>query len=456
MLLPQPCAALCGGVFRWDGICKGTGKETDLVDRIRAATDLSQYEGIKKVVLAYSGGLDTSVIVRLIQEVLGAEVVTVSLGFGQAEYAGSDMSALKKKALSLGAKSHIFFDVREEFFSGYISKAIKANSLYQGEYPNSTALGRPLIAKYLVNVAEHEGADTVAHGSTGKGNDQVRFDLSIAALNPELKIIAPVRDWGLKRDEEIAWASEKGIPVPASSSKPYSVDANMWGRSSECGILEDPSEEAPEDVFEWVTPPEKAPDAPAKVKLWFKKGIPATLELDGMKITGGVNIITVLNEIAGKNGVGIIDHMEDRVVGLKSREVYECPAATVILKAHKDLEKYVFTKEENGFKPVIDKLWSECVYGGFWYHPLMKELNAFIDASQGRVSGWVALKLYKGTAQVLARDSPNALYDLNLATYNAGSTYNQKDALGFIKLYGLNTVMAGKIAKAQAEMKVEA
>ncbi len=416
--------------------------------------DLSQYKGVGKVVLAYSGGLDTSIMVGLLQEVLGAEVVTLTLDFGQTEYAGSDLNLMKKKALSLGAAAHKFFDVKDEFFSGYIAKAVKANSLYQGEYPNSTALGRPLIAKYLVAVAEHEGADAVAHGSTGKGNDQVRFDLSVAALNPDLKVIAPVRDWELKRDEEIAWAAESGIPVPMGASK-YSVDANMWGRSSECGVLEDPAAEPPEDVFQWITPPEKAPDSPLGVKLWFEKGIPSALEFDGVKITGGVNIVTTLNELAGKNGVGMIDHMEDRVVGLKSREVYECPAATVILKAHKDLEKYVFTKEENGFKPVIDKLWSECVYGGLWYHPLMKELGAFVDASQEKVSGWVSLKLYKGTAQVLARNSPHALYDMNLASYNVGSRFNQKDALGFIKLYGLNTVMAGKIAKA-AQMAVKA
>ncbi len=422
-----------------------------MAGKIKGSVDLGEYDGVNKVVLAYSGGLDTSVMVKLIKEVLGAEVITLTLDFGRAEYANSDLKGMEKKALAMGAKAHKFFDVREEFFSGYIAKAVKANSLYQGEYPNSTALGRPLIAKYLVAVAEHEGADAVAHGSTGKGNDQVRFDVSVAALNPGLKIIAPVRDWELERDEEIAWAAENGIPVPASSSKPYSVDANMWGRSCECGILEKPFEEVPEDALEWVTPPEKAPDEPMKVKLWFEKGVPSALEFDGVKITGGVNIVGALNDIAGKNGVGIIDHMEDRVVGLKSREVYECPAATVILKAHKDLEKYVLTREENDFKPAVDKLWGECVYRGLWHNPIMKELDAFVDASQEKVSGWVALKLYKGAAQVLARDSPNALYDPNLASYNAGSKFCQKDAQGFIKLYGLNTVMAGKVAEKAKE-----
>ena len=417
----------------------------NLAEKIKETVDCSQYKDIGKVVLAYSGGVDTSVMVRLIQEVCDADVVTLSLDLGQKEYKKEDLEQMREKALSLGAEKHFFVDAKEEFVEGYVSKAVKANSLYQGQYPNSTALGRPLIAKHLVEVAEKEGADAVAHGCTGKGNDQVRFDVSVLSLKPDLKIIAPVRDWDLKRDEEMEYAKEEGISIPVSNGSPYSVDANMWGRSVECGVLEHPHEEAPEDAFEWCVLPEKAPDELTKVKLHFEQGVLSKVEIDGDALSNGIEMVDFLNSIAGKNGVGVIDHMEDRTIGLKSREVYECPAATVILKAHADLEKYVHTKEENEFKPVVDKLWSECVYKGLWYSPLVSALNAFINESQKCVTGWVKLKLYKGNAQVIARSSEYALYDHGLATYNAGTTFNQKDALGFIKLWGLNTVMASKV-----------
>lgn len=419
----------------------------NLAEKIKKGMDASQYEGIEKIVLAYSGGVDTSVMTKLLQEVCNADVITLTLDLGQKEYKKDDLKAMEKKAHSLGVKKHFFIDAKKEFVKNYISKAVKANSLYGGQYPNSTALGRPLIAKHLVEIARKEGAQAVAHGCTGKGNDQVRFDVSILSLKPELRIIAPVRDWDLKRDEEMEYAKEEGIPVPVSNGSPYSVDANMWGRSIECGILEKPHEEAPTDVFEWCSLPEKAPDKPEKVKLHFERGELSCVELDGNSITDKVGMVEFLNEIAGKNGVGIIDQMEDRTIGLKSREVYECPAATVVLKAHSDLEKYVHTKEENEFKPVVDKLWSECVYKGLWYSPLMNSLNAFLEESQKHVTGWVKLKLYKGSAQVVARSSPYALYDYGLATYNKGTTFNQKDSLGFIKLWSLNTVIANKVRK---------
>jgi argininosuccinate synthase len=419
----------------------------NLAEKIKKSIDASQYRGVEKVVLAYSGGVDTSVMVRLLQEVCNADVITLTLDLGQKEYKKEDLKAMEKKAKMLGAKKHFFIDAKGEFVEHYISKAVKANSLYQGQYPNSTALGRPLIVKYLVEIAEKEGAQAVAHGCTGKGNDQVRFDVSILSLKPDLKIIAPVRDWDLKRDEEMEYAKETGIPLPVSKGSPYSVDANMWGRSVECGVLEQPHQEAPDDAFEWCVLPEKAPDEAEKVKLHFKGGELSAVETEGGSETDKVGMVALLNEVAGKNGVGIIDHMEDRTIGLKSREVYECPAATVVLKAHADLEKYVHTKEENEFKPVVDKLWSECVYKGLWYSPLMNSLNAFVEESQKHVSGWVKLKLYKGNAQVIARSSDYALYDYGLATYNKGTTFNQKDSLGFIKLWGLNTVIANKVRK---------
>ena len=419
----------------------------NLAGKIKKSIDVSQYDGIDKVVLAYSGGVDTSVMVRLIQEVCNADVVTLTLDLGQKEYKKEDLNAMEKKARMLGAKKHFFIDAKGEFVENYISKAVKANSLYQGQYPNSTALGRPLIVKHLVEIAEKEGAQAVAHGCTGKGNDQVRFDISTLSLKPDLKIIAPVRDWDLKRDEEMEYAKEENIPILVSKGSPYSVDANMWGRSVECGILEKPHEEAPEDVFEWCVLPEKAPNEAEKVKLHFEQGELSSVEADGTSTSDKVGMVALLNEVAGENGVGIIDHMEDRTIGLKSREIYECPAATVVLKAHADLEKYVHTKEENEFKPVVDKLWSECVYKGLWYSPLMNSLNAFVEESQKYVTGWVKMKLYKGNAQVIARSSEYALYDYNLATYNKGTTFNQKDSLGFIKLWGLNTVIANKVRK---------
>ncbi|MCK4327927.1 MAG: argininosuccinate synthase [Candidatus Diapherotrites archaeon] len=406
----------------------------DLVEKIKSKIDVGQYDGVEKVVLAYSGGVDTSVMIPLIQEVCGAEVVAVTVGLGQDEYNGSGWEKAKEKAESLGAK-HYFFDATEEFVEGPCWQAVKANCLYQGSYPNSTALGRPIIVEKLVEAAKKEGADALAHGCTGKGNDQVRFDICTHSLMPDAKIIAPVRDWNLGRDEEIAWAEGQGIHLPVKAHSPYSVDSNIWGKSSECGPLEDPSLEPPEDVFDWVALPEDAPDVAETV----------TVKFEGGKPIGGVGLLEELNALGAKHGIGIIDAMEDRTIGLKSREVYECPGSTLLLNAHKDLEKFVFTKEENQFKPFVDKHWAETVYYGLWFNPVMDAMNAFIDESQKKVTGEVTLKLFKGHAKVVGRKSGNAIYDHNLITYSSDSGFDQLHSHGFIKLWGLNTVTAKKV-----------
>lgn len=412
---------------------------SSLEDKIPAG----EYRGVKKVVLAFSGGTDTSVILKLLTDVCKFEVVSFTADIGQQEYAGG-LSMVKKRALELGAKKAIVLDLKNEFVDGYVAKAIAANCLYQGAYPNSTAIGRYLIARHLVNAAREEGAQAIVHGCTGKGNDQVRFDLTIAALQPDLRVIAPVRDWGLSRDEEYAYAKQAGINLPKKLESPYSIDANLWGKSSEAGAIEYPEEAVPDDVLSWVTKPELAPDEPAFAKIGFEKGVPTSLESGSEKTAGVLDTIIALNKLAGINGVGIIDHVEDRVIGLKSREFYECPAATVIIAAHKDLEKLVFTKEENQFKPVIDQKFAELSYSGLWNSPLMKQLISFLEESQKRVSGWVKVKLYKGSSLVIARSSPFALYDWKTATYDKTSDFNQKDSVAFIKLFGLSTITASK------------
>lgn len=415
---------------------------SDLVKKIKEKVNLDQYRDIKRVVLAYSGGLDTSVMIKLVRDLIGAEVITLTIDVGQQR----DLKEIERKAKEIGASKTFTLDAKREFAEEFIFPSIKANCIYEGAYPNSTALSRPLIAKYLVEIAGRVEADAVMHGSTGKGNDQVRFDLSVAALNPNLKVIAPVRDWEMARDDEIEYARENNIPVSSTKSV-YSVDENLWGRSIECGILEHPGEQAPRDVYSLVTPPEESDEKPGYVTIYFEKGVPVRVVTDEKSVKEPVEMIEYMNTYAGKRGVGFVDHMEDRVVGLKSREIYEVPAALTFLAAHRDLEKYVFTRDENEFKPVIDKLWGELVYKALWYSPLKKELDAFIDKSQERVEGWVKVKLYKGVVQPVARDSPYALYDFKLATYGKESTYTQKDALGFIRLYGLNTILASKVMR---------
>ncbi len=395
--------------------------------------------------LAYSGGLDTSVLLKWLQEKHKAQVITVTVDVGQQE----NLKAVEEKAKKLGVLRHYFIDAREEFARDYVFPAIKANALYEGKYPISTSLSRPLIVAKMVEIAEKEGATGFAHGCTGKGNDQVRFDVTVGALAPDLKIMAPVREWNMTRDEEIVYAKEHGIPV-TSAAKKYSIDQSIWGRSIECGILEDASKEPPEDAFEWTVAPEKAPDKPEYVTITFETGVPVAL--NGKKLAP-LQLIERLNKIAGKHGVGRIDHIEDRLVGLKSRENYECPAATVILEAHKDLEKMVLTRHEVLFKQQIDAQWTFMVYAGLWVDPLREDLEAFINKTQENVSGEVRLKLFKGGLQIVGRSSPMSLYDQNLVNYNIKTGFNQAYSKGFIELWGLQTRMYNILKKKAKKQK---
>jgi argininosuccinate synthase len=385
-----------------------------------------------RVVLAYSGGLDTSVMIKWIQEKYGADVITLTVDVGQ----GLNPEKIEEKALALGASKHYTIDAKEEFVINYVFPAIKANALYEDKYPLSSALSRPLIASKMVEVAKKEGATILAHGCSGKGNDQVRFDITIKALAPNLKVIAPVRDWQLSRDREIEFAKGRNLPIPLSGRNPYSIDQNLWGRSIECGVLENPYNEPPEDIFEWTLPPEKCPDKPEYLTIDFEGGVPCVVNNESMD---PVSLISRLNQIGGMHGIGRIDHIEDRVVGIKSREVYECPAATVLLEAHKDLEKMVLTNQELAFKKYVDAQWAFLVYSGLWVDPLKNDLEAFINKTQERVCGKVKLKLYKGNLRVVGRASKYSLYDLKLATYDVGTTFDQSFARGFIELWGLQS-----------------
>jgi argininosuccinate synthase len=394
----------------------------------------------KKVVLAYSGGLDTSVILKWLQEKYGCQVISVTLDVGQ----GKDLKAVEEKAWKLGVLNHYSIDAKEEFINGYVTPALKANALYMDTYPVSSSISRPLIASKLVEVAAKEGAQAVAHGCTGKGNDQVRFDVTIKSLNPDLEIIAPVREWSMTRDKEIEWAEEHDVPVPVTASSPYSIDQNLWGRSIECGILEHPDVEPPPEVFEWTAPIEETPDKPEYITIGFEKGVLVSLNGEEM---APVKLVEKVQAIAGKHGVGRIDHMEDRIVGLKSREVYEAPAATTLLKAHGDLEKMVLTRHEKLFKRSVDHEWAVLVYNGLWMDPLKEALDAFIEKTQEKVTGEVTLKLFKGNVQVTGRSSPYSLYSLSLATYDIDTTFNQTAAVGFIELWGLPTVTSWALKK---------
>ena len=372
-------------------------------------------------------------LAKWLQEEHKAKVITVTVDVGQQE----DLKEVEERARKLGVLKHYSIDARKEFAADYVFPAIKANALYEGKYPISTSLSRPLIVAKMVEVAEKEGATGFAHGCTGKGNDQVRFDVTVGALAPDLKIIAPVREWNMTRDEEIEYAKANGIPV-TSAAKKYSIDQSIWGRSIECGILEDASKEPPEDAFEWTVSPEEAPNKPEYVTIQFEAGVPVAL--NGEKLDP-LTLIEKLNLTAGKHGVGRIDHIEDRLVGLKSRENYECPAATVILEAHKDLEKMVLTRHEFLFKQQIDAQWTFLAYAGLWLDPLREDLEAFINKTQENVTGEVRVKLYKGGLQVVGRSSPMSLYDKNLVNYNIKTSFNPSYSKGFIELWGLQTRM---------------
>jgi argininosuccinate synthase len=396
-------------------------------------------------VLAYSGGLDTSVMIKWLQEKYNAEVITATVNVGQPE----DLAEVEEKANNLGVLKHYSIDAKEEFATDYIFPAIKANALYEGKYPISTTLSRPLIVAKMAEIAEKEGATALAHGCTGKGNDQVRFDISIGALAPDLKIIAPVREWNMTRDEEIEYAKVHGIPV-STAAKKYSIDQSIWGRSIECGVLEDASKEPPEDAFEWTTAPEKAPDTPEYVTIKFEVGVPVALNKEAL---APLQLIEKLNKTAGKHGIGRIDHIEDRMVGIKSREIYECPAATVLIETHKDLEKMVMTRHEVLFKQQIDAQWTFLAYAGLWLDPLREDLEAFISNSQETVNGEVRVKLYKSGLHVVGRSSPMSLYDQNLVNYNIKTGFNQAYSEGFIQLWGLQTRMHNILKRKAKEKK---
>lgn len=384
----------------------------------------------KRVVLAYSGGLDTSVAIRWIQEKYDAEVITLTLDMGQP----IDLEAVRKKALDIGAKDAVVVDAKEVFVNHYVKRVIKANALYEGKYPLSTSITRPLIARELVKTARMYGADAVAHGCTGKGNDQVRIEVSVRALDPSLEIIAPIREWGFSREEEIEYAEKHGIPVPVTKKSPYSIDENLWGRSIESGILEDLKVEPPEEPFVWTRSPMSAPDEPEYVEIGFERGIPVSLNGKELPL---IEIITALNSLAGLHGIGRIDMIEDRLVGIKSREVYEVPAATVIIYAHKELEHLVMERNLLFLKSNLENEYAKLIYDGLWFSHMREALEAFFDVTQEVVNGTIKLKLYKGNIFVSQRSSPFSLYERSLATYEKGDIFDQKKAEGFIYIWGL-------------------
>ncbi|MFH1328200.1 MAG: argininosuccinate synthase [Candidatus Bathyarchaeota archaeon] len=387
-----------------------------------------------KIVLAYSGGLDTSVIIRWLTEKYNADIITVLVELGQKE----DIEAIETKARKVGAKKHYTIDARKELAEQYVSSAIKANALYEGKYPLLSALSRPLIASKLVDIAQKEKTSAVAHGCTGKGNDQVRLEVTIKALAPDIKIYAPVREWKLSRNAEVKYAKKHGIKIPTKIST-YSIDQNLWGRAIECGPIDKPENEPPPDAFEWTTSPERAPNKAEYLAIKFKKGIPTAVNGKEMEM---VKLINFINRVAGKHGIGRIDHIEDRIIGIKSREVYECPAATCILEAHKDLEKLVLTRHELAFKQNVDTQWTWLIYSGLWADRLREDLEAFINATQKWVEGEVKLKMFKGSAHVVGRSSPYSLYDTSLASYGIKTTFEQTAAEGFVELWGLPTRVA--------------
>ncbi|ODA18115.1 argininosuccinate synthase [Geobacillus thermoleovorans] len=384
-----------------------------------------------KLVLAYSGGLDTSVAIKWLQE-RGYDVIACCLDLGE----GKDLDFVKEKALKVGAIKSYVIDVKDEFANEYALIALQANALYEGKYPLVSALSRPLIAKKLVEIAELEGAVAVAHGCTGKGNDQVRFEVSINALNPDLDVIAPVREWSWSREEEIEYAKQHGIPIPVDLDSPFSIDQNLWGRSNECGILEDPWAAPPEEAYELTASLENAPDVPDVIEIGFEQGVPVTLNGKAYPLA---QLILELNALAGKHGVGRIDHVENRLVGIKSREVYECPGAITLIKAHKELEDLTLVREVAHFKPIIEQKIAEVIYNGLWFSPLKDALVAFLKETQKNVTGVVRVKLFKGHAIVEGRKSPFSLYDEKLATYTSEDEFDHQAAVGFISLYGLPT-----------------
>lgn len=390
----------------------------------------------EKVILAYSGGLDTSVAITWLMK--DYDVVAVCMDVGE----GKDLDFIHDKALKVGAVESYVLDVKDEFAEEYVLPALQAHAYYEQKYPLVSALSRPVISKKLVEIAHKTGATTIAHGCTGKGNDQVRFEVAIAALDPELKVIAPVREWKWSREEEIGYAKANGVPVPANLDNPYSVDQNLWGRANECGVLENPWNQAPEDAFGITNSPEEAPDTPEFIDIEFKEGKPVALNGKEMKLA---DLIQEVNAIAGKHGVGRIDHVENRLVGIKSREIYECPGAITLLTAHKEIEDITLVREVSHFKPILENELSNLIYNALWFSPATKAIIAYIKETQKVVNGTAKVKLYKGSAKVIARKSPNSLYDENLATYTSADSFDQDAAVGFIKLWGLPTQVNSQV-----------
>ena len=398
-----------------------------------------------KVVLAYSGGLDTSVSIKwLIDE--GYEVIACCLDVGE----GKNLDFIKEKAIQIGASASYTIDAKEEFANEFALIALQAHTYYEGKYPLISALSRPLIAKKLVEVAIKEEAVAVAHGCTGKGNDQVRFEVAIHSLAPQLTVLAPVRDWTWSREEEINYAIEHSIPVPIDLDNPFSIDQNLWGRSNECGVLENPWIAPPEVAYDLTASLENTPDTPELIEIEFLAGVP--IALDGSKYELS-DLIQQLNSIAGKHGVGRIDHIENRLIGIKSREVYEAPGAVTLMTAHKELEDLTFVKDIAHFKPLIEQKITEMIYNGLWYNPLTESLIAFLKSTQKYVNGTVRVKLFKGHAIVEGRKSPNSLYDEELATYTSADTFNQEASVGFIKLWGLPTKVHAEVNKPKDAIK---
>ena len=390
-----------------------------------------------RIVLAYSGGLDTSVAVRWLADTYDAEVVAVTLDLGQ----GRELDDIRERALGVGVVRAHVIDAREEFVQEYILPSLQAGAIYEDKYPLATALGRPLIAKKLVEVAEIENASMIAHGCTGKGNDQVRMDVSARALNPAIRVVAPAREWGMTRPDEMEYAKAHGIPVPTSVESPYSTDANLWGRSIECGVLEDPWTEPPEDIYTLTKAPTAAPDVPAYVEIDFEQGVPTKVNGVAMPLT---ELINSLETIAGAHGVGRIDMVENRLVGIKSREIYEAPAATVLHTAHRELEALVIPRDLERLKHDLGRTYADLVYNGLWFTPIREAIDAFVAKVQEHVSGTTRLKLYRGDCRVVGRKSANALYDTELATYDAGDRFDHSAAEGFIKIWGLPVETAAR------------
>jgi argininosuccinate synthase len=410
-------------------------------EQIRTAGYEADPAEVRRVLLLYSGGLDTSVMLKWIQDRYGAEVVCLTVNLGQP---GEDYAVIEDKAKRLGALECHVVDARERFARDFVVPAIKANALYGGGYPLFTALGRPLIAELAVEYARRSGCDTIAHGCTGKGNDQVRIEATVATLAPELRTIAPVRSWQMGREEEIAYAREHGIPVKGGTeAAPYSIDDNLWGRSSEGRWIEDLSHAPEDDVFQLVTRPELAPEEAETVTVEFEAGVPVALNGERLGI---VELLEAAAETGCRHGVGIVDHIEDRIVGLKVRDIYEAPAAAILLPAHQELEKLTGTIHQNQFKPGLDQKWAYLVYAGLWWEPLRADLDAYMDAVNAQVSGTIGLKLYKGSVRVVTRSSPNAVYDASLASFaESGGLFSQAASPGFIELWSLQSRMAHRI-----------